>query len=240
LIDLDEVKNLFFDILTDWDRFGKQIEVVDFAKYLWYGFALEKDGVLKEGVNQCNRIINSDIWQLKFYRFITKMLKEHENVDLDKINRTISRYKKINQYSIVEREFITEKIISKIVSKLGKEKVSVEEVKVTKNVIKLTTSNIPLPLTLKDIDESYIIQLAVYSDNQMNIIIKTIPLSAKTNSKKTLIYIDELAIKKIKKESKHGYVNIIDSIQDYFEYKKLLNGLQLLYLKVNQLVKLTV
>lgn len=231
ILDMDEFKTLFIDMVTDWKMYDEQVKEEYFEKLLWYNFAIDNKGVLKELVTDYRNLIKSDRWGIKFYRFINQKLTVNSQMDFQKLDRLINRFNKMNSYSTVEKEFIINSIFSKIRDKNNLFQEKIKEQQKTKKitqissnnltsgvylkdikqkVIQLSPYNLPTGVRFGDIKQKIIIDLAVYENEHMIKIIKKIRVNALTDCNKIDFYITKPELQQIKKEAESGYIHVIN------------------------------
>ncbi|BCB02141.1 hypothetical protein [Bacillus sp. KH172YL63] len=214
IVDRDALKTLFIDMNVDWGNFDDQINENTFEKLLWYGFLLNNEELLKEQVNQYPELMKSDNWGVKFYRYINKKLLKKDKINQEKIEALIKHFKKLEGYSVFEKEKISETIISKLkgnsleISKgdVGKNK----QYKGIKEIYRLSPYNLPPGIKLEDVNQKTKFELMVYKDEKMNQVIKTVPAEGLLHSEREEIYITKPVMKILNHLAKPGYIKIID------------------------------
>ncbi|MFC5602686.1 hypothetical protein [Sporosarcina koreensis] len=213
LIDIKSAQPLFLDMLSDWDRFEKELSEIDFSKLLWYGFLLDQEQYLKDVLKNYKDLLKSDMWSIRFYRYIKQNLTKNNNVDHDKIHRAIERFNKEKIFSTDEKKLIVKKIHSSFSAKKNitpKKKEKPVPLNIIKSVIRLAPHNMPPGINIGDINQKIIIELAVFENGSMKNTVKTIRVEALTDLKKTAIFANKPMLKKIKKEAGAGFIQVID------------------------------
>jgi hypothetical protein len=215
LVDLDELKTLFIDIIVDWANFENNINENTFEKLLWYGFLLDNDELLKEQIDQYPELIKSDNWGVKFYRYISKRIEKKEKINQERIEALIKRFNKLEGYSAFEKEKITQMIHSRlknITSKLSKDVSSgTNYTQAIKEVSRLSPYNLPPGIRLEDVNQKTNFELLVYRDENMNQVIKSIPAEGFLH--KGDIYVTKSVMKILNQLAKPGYIKINDDTQ---------------------------
>jgi hypothetical protein len=214
---------LFMDILGDWKCFRNPMNEEQFEKLLLYGFALGNDDLIKEQIMEYESFIKSDRWSIKFYRNIKKNLAKEGNLNLEKIERAIKQFAKLESFSAVEKEFILQEINSKlkqktIVAKKMTRKIDSSnldkkfaEFDITNDVIQLSPYNLPPGIKLGEINKQEKIHLAVFENEQMKNLLKIIHVNALcTSNRKDIYFVNKPMLKFIKEEAKPGYIHVIN------------------------------
>ncbi|WP_262176582.1 hypothetical protein [Saccharococcus sp. Marseille-Q5394] len=221
IINFESVHPLLLDMLSDWDRFEKDLSQENLSKLLWYGFILNQEQLLKDVIVDYDDRLKSDLWSIRFYRYIKQNLSKKEGLDFDKIQRTIVRFKKEKIFSSKEKEVIADKLHSLFEEKRNKVTNRKDKgTKITKSVVRLSSYNIPSSMKLSDIKHIVKVELAVYENKEMQKVIKTIPVLALTDNKKTAVFVNKPMIKQIKEEAKPGFILIEGDLKEKNKNKK--------------------
>ncbi|WP_066320538.1 hypothetical protein [Bacillus sp. FJAT-29814] len=192
-----ELMQLFLDMRVDWEKLDEQVNEKTLEKLLWYGFILDMDEAIQNQVTKYNRLIKSNRWAIKFYRYVTKVLSETGSMDKDKLLLLVNRFKKINGYSIIEKVIIIEHILKKIKAK-----------QVTTEVERLVSYNLPPGDNLSDINQEIIINLAVYENKEMIKIKEIIQVEALSHPKREEIYVNRQVLRTIIEKNQPGYIHV--------------------------------
>ncbi|MHC8515888.1 hypothetical protein [Sporosarcina sp. ITBMC105] len=206
IIDYSSLNHLYLDLLSDRERFNGELSDVNFSKLLWYGFLLDHETLLKDVLRNYDELVKSQLWTIRFYRFIEQNLSKKEKRDVDKINRVIERFKKEKIFSSTEKKFIVEKITTLMVTKKKQTPQKLKNSNITKSVVRLSPYNLPPNLPISDIKHKVMIDLAVYDNEKMKKMIKTIRVEVLTDSNKTAMYVSKNSLKEINKEALPGCV----------------------------------
>lgn len=199
----DELLKLFSDICVDWYMFDKQVNEKSFEKLLWYSFLLDRDSDIQVHITQYDSLIKSNRWGIKFYRYVTETFSETGHINKEKLLFLINRFKKINGYSIFEKENIIEHILKKV-----------KEKQVTTEVERLVSYNLPPGDKLSDINQLILINLAVYENTEMTKIKKIIQVEAFSHPKREDIYVHRHLLKKLIEENAPGYIYVKEDGKD--------------------------
>ena len=72
IVDEEAFRTLFFDILTDWEKYDAQFNEEAFIRLIWFALILDKEDYLKRKVHDYEKLLKSDNWNVKFYRYVKK------------------------------------------------------------------------------------------------------------------------------------------------------------------------
>jgi hypothetical protein len=204
----DELLKLFSDLFVDWYMFDKQINEKTFEKLLWYSFILDKDKDIQKHITQYDSLIKSNRWSIKLYRYVVKTTSETGHMDKEKLLLLVNRFKKINGYSIIEKESIIEQILKKV-----------KEKQITTEVERFVSYNLSPGDKFSDINQKIQINLAVYENSEMKKIKKIIQLEAYSHPKKEDIYLKRHLLKILIEENAPGYICVKEGKKDTLKEK---------------------
>ncbi|MGY3717661.1 hypothetical protein ACWE42_19290 [Sutcliffiella cohnii] len=239
IYDEEAFKNLFYDLLMDWEQFGNQINEETFEKLVWYAFVLNEEDYLKRKIVEYNVLLKADKWNLKFYRYIRKHSRNGALDDRTKLLNAINKFKKNKVFS----DKATEKIAKKIYlifpvndtkkaaapPQKNEEKVNQKSLQNKKEIIdpvralrRLSPYNLPNGVKLGSINKEKTIHLAVYEDKSMEKIKRVIQVKALQVAGRTEYYVNKKTLKAINKEvdTTGGYIHIIDNKKNKGGVKK--------------------
>lgn len=222
----EDLNTLFLDILTDWKIFNEQLTEDNFEKLLWYSFALEHDNFLKEQILEYEKLIKTEKWSIRFYRFIKKSLSSDAEINLEKVNRAIKKFRKMKNFTSSEKEFITKKINLKINNKNDGEQMvqkpkkkneilrnvpKEDVIEVIKEIIKLSPYNLSSGVKLSNIKQEKLFHLVVYENEHRSKMLKLIQIVGITAPNGKEVYVNKPTLKRIKEEAIPGYIHVIDN-----------------------------
>jgi hypothetical protein len=246
-VDQEAFRTLFFDILTDWEKYDTQFNEDAFIRLVWFAFLLNEEDYLKRKVSDYEKLLKSDNWNVKFYRYVKKNWLSTTSFDEEKLQKAIARFKKHPLFS----QKATNLIVKNITKKMSEKKITVntdkkvttkEEIKTNKNNIinkkeevidavmqlrRLSLYNLPPGVKLQNIKHEELINLAIFENKKMEKIIKIIQVKALRTQDKKEYYVTKKILKYVKKEGKDagGYIHIIDDSKKKNKTKEVNNKL---------------
>lgn len=247
IVDEEAFRTLFFDILTDWEKYDAQFNEEAFIRLIWFALILDKEDYLKRKVHDYEKLLKSDNWNVKFYRYVKKNWLSTTSFDEGKLQKAIAKFKKYPLFS----EKATNKIVMNITKKMNQKQVTTnknknvntkEEIQTNKNnninkkdevieavieLRRLSSYNLPPGIKLQNIKHEEVINLAIFENKKMEKMIKIIQVKALRTQDKKEYYVTKNNLKYIKKEGKvaGGYIHIIDNSKNNKKSKEVNNKL---------------